>query len=724
MKKMLFPKSRAARLLAGTLACVASLSVQAKAEEDAERYVKVSAQGASLSGSKTAFQAQHQIAKSGVMGIEEIKWTSKLDDKTKALVEGRVLTGTEDYMGRFRLTKEELGAFEVGYKHFTTFYDGVGGFFPTNGAWKPLADRNLKVERASLWVDGTLSLPELPVVHLRYQNNQRTGRKETTIWGNTDFTGIPILAVNPITAKRNLVASYMDLSERTETFEGSLKHSFGNLQVQAGVVYNSVSNHNTRLVNRYPGELRPFPAATPPVPPEKANNPVRGNDSLKYNTDTLAFYAKAEMALTDKIGLFAGTQLAQTEGDIWADRSMFGDLQTSKGVVNAVGIATLTNTAAGRPPYSYVTTGSDVRVDVWTSNIGLNLKPLPDLFVTLAAKYEDYFGKMRHDVLFKNTLVNQTTGAVKTVDIAGVNSNLTEERSMTPEVDVRYRGIKNVSLYANIVHTDSPSDEKTITTSVGPSGVNIVPTFSTASDQISKRHGNLKLGANWRCCAALSLRAEYFSKDHRNGFIDTDSASQFVLQYKNHGASLSAVLTPMTELSLTTKYVGSQGDYGIRDNTVVPFSAGKARTHLVGESVDWMPVKGVLLHAGVNIGWDTTQTTYQRVGGAAEWVNGHSDNNYWSFDGLASYAMNKDTSLQLQGYAFKADNHNPAFAYATMPYGLSQKTYQVTAGVKHRFSSKLSAEAKIGYVDSRRDTSGGYTDFKGPLGYVSMTYAY
>ena len=51
------------------------------------------------------------------------------------------------------------------------------------------------------------------------------------------------------------------------------------------------------------------------------------------------------------------------------------------------------------------------------------------------------------------------------------------------------------------------------------------------------------------------------------------------------------------------------------------------------------------------------------------------------------------------------------------------KEYTVTAGVKHKFTDRIMGNAKLGYINSRNETTGGNTNFKGPLVYVSLEYA-
>src|SRR3954468_16557265 len=119
--------SRTAGLLAGALLALTSARA---AEADAlptfdENYVKVSATGATLSGSHAAFQNRTQISKNGAGGIEAFNYTAEVAKATTFQIDGRALPGAEDYLAQFKLTKEEVGNVEVGYKRARTFYDGM-----------------------------------------------------------------------------------------------------------------------------------------------------------------------------------------------------------------------------------------------------------------------------------------------------------------------------------------------------------------------------------------------------------------------------------------------------------------------------------------------------------------------------------------------------------------------------------------------------------------------
>ncbi|MEJ1972349.1 MAG: hypothetical protein WDM96_07775 [Lacunisphaera sp.] len=184
-----------------------------------ESYIKVSGQAPSVTGDAAAYAQRAHLPESGAYGIEDLHLSKDLDKTTGLVIDGHALAGPEDYLGKFLLTKADVGTAEVGYKRFRTFYDGIGGFFPQNGAWMPFGTEELHTDRASFWADVNIAVPNKPVFHLRYTNDLRNGRKDSTIWGDTDLTGVPIYNVsslNPVSSDKKIVPALLDLNERQQ----------------------------------------------------------------------------------------------------------------------------------------------------------------------------------------------------------------------------------------------------------------------------------------------------------------------------------------------------------------------------------------------------------------------------------------------------------------------------------------------------------------------------
>src|SRR4051812_18918041 len=137
------PLARAGVLVSGLL-LLTGISARGadKPKEDTfpnyESYIKISGQAAAISGSDTAFQSRTKQPADGGAGIEDLHIAKDLSKETSLVVDGKALTGSEDYLGSLKLTKNDVGSFEMGYKRFRTFYDGVGGFFPLNQNWMTL----------------------------------------------------------------------------------------------------------------------------------------------------------------------------------------------------------------------------------------------------------------------------------------------------------------------------------------------------------------------------------------------------------------------------------------------------------------------------------------------------------------------------------------------------------------------------------------------------------
>jgi hypothetical protein len=101
----------------------------------------------------------------------------------------------------------------------------------------------------------------------------------------------------------------------------------------------------------------------------------------------------------------------------------------------------------------------------------------------------------------------------------------------------------------------------------------------------------------------------------------------------------------------------------------------------------------------------------------------NADNNYVNGNVVAGFVMNKTMDAQVEYAFYKADNYDPLAPSASLSYGAGGKEYTVTAGLKVKLSNQLIGHVKLGYFDSKSDTTGGNTNFKGPLAYVSLDYA-
>ena len=371
----------------------------------------------------------------------------------------------------------------------------------------------------------------------------------------------------------------------------------------------------------------------------------------------------------------------------------------------------------------------------------MDYKPTKDLFIKLAVKAEDEYihGQSSYQVVAASGTPATTITATPRVDWSKINQN-----SATPVLEMRYTGIKDISLYFTGSKRNLSGDERD-TSSYNP----LTAAGGTlANNNLMEDHGNYTLGANWRACSAVTLRAELFNKHHQfeSAGFGVNLGDYYLVDSQFKGAKLTAIVKPVSELTFTTRYVYQTGNMQVTGflPTYPAFDSCDAKNYNIGETIDWVPNKAIYVQLNANAVFNTINTIYPRAGTtpavfttyttshatvltANAWdtnaVLQNSNNNYLTASAMVGFVAGKNSDVQLQYTYYKADNGDPAMAALTTPYGAAAEESMVTVGVKHKFSPRMVMHAKVGYLDSQNDTTGGNTNYRGPLGFVSLDYA-
>jgi hypothetical protein len=684
-----------------------------------DSYIKISGQAASISGNEAAFQSRTTQPNNGGAGIEDLHFAKDVSKTTSIVIDGRALTGAEDYLGRFNVSKTDVGSVDVGYKRFRTFYDGAGGFFPLNNQWDALTNQDLSIDRSKFWVEANLTLPNAPVLTLRYTNELRSGDKDSTIWGDTDFTGLPNNRP-PISQVRKIVPSWINVDERHELFEASVRHTIKTVSFQFTLLNDRTDNTDTRYVTRFPGEAKPFPspAATILQPAAKMNNQIilAQVDGLK--TQTSGFNTEASAALTDKLTLRAGASYELVHSTIGGDRPLITSTPTATGVVPV----TTDN-------YQNLTGGS--RIKDYKGNVALDFQPIPTLFLKVGLRAQDEFirGNSSYTVIAASGTPAVTLTSTPRVDWAKLHQNV-----QTPVAEVRFTGIKDVALYFTGSKRTLNGDERN-TSSYNPL---TVLSGTLANNNVSEDHGDYKLGASWKAASMLTLRAEVFRKGHKDNSVGfgPSNGDYYLLDTQYTGYKFTALAKPFAQLGFTTRFISQHGTAQVTGYlpTYPAYDSLNTHNYMIGETVDWTPSSQVYVQLNANATFQVISTIYPRAGitpaagTSIAFDTGrvlqNSNNNYMTGSVLAGFVVDKKTDLQIQGNYYKADNGNAFLAPLTQPYGVAVRDLSVTLGMKRKLSDRLICNAKIGYFDSVNDTTGGFTNYHGPIAYLAFDHAF
>ncbi len=740
MKAILSPLSRRSGLLAGIALGLVGAALPRAGASDAksaagsdafpqpENYLTLGLGAPDISGDKQAFAHLFQQPANGFAGIEDLHYGKDLPKDATLTIDGHVLAGSDDYLGQFKLAKTDVGSFEAGFKRFRTYYDGVGGFFPTNKEWLPLANEALATDRSKFWVEGTLNLPNQPVFKIKYTNELRDGQKDSTIWGDTDLTGLAYnLAPNPVSPARKIVPSFIQLDERHQNLEASMVKTFGKTTLQVSLSGDKTDNLDTRYVTRFPGEVIPWtiaklssaaqPAQKAKLGPTNWNNQIVQQQSDGEGTTSSAVNAKLDSVLTDKLTLHVGANYQIVHADISGNRPLVTSTATSTAIV-PVTTDTFTSLVGGS------------KVKVYTGNVIFDFKPVPDLSLKAGVKAENELtgGWSNYNVVAASGTPATTLTTTPRVDWENIH-----QHSATPVLDVRYTGISNLSLYFSGSKRNLTGSEQNI------SSYNPLTTTpgTTAFNHNAEDHGDYTLGADWRTCTFFELRTEVFDKHHQyeSAGYGVNLGDYYLLDSQFKGVKLTAIARPLPELSFTTRYIYQKGTMQVTGflPTYPAYDSCDAKNYNISESIDWAPNKAIYVQLNGTMVFNSINTVYPRAGVTpatstlSAWdtnnVLHNSDNNYVTAGALVGFVAAKDVDVQGQYTYYRSNNGDPQMAAFTTPYGAAAVESVVTLGVKVRLEEHRMLSAKIGYADSQNDTTGGFTNFRGPLAYISIEQA-
>jgi hypothetical protein len=718
----------AALILPLSCAEAADTPKQADAFPNYESYIKISGQAPWITGDTSAFANRTGTPSAGSGGIEDLFYTRDLSDNTTMTINGRALAGVDDYLASFKLDTSKVGTVDIGYSRFRTFYDGVGGFFPLSDRFMRWNPEELHVDRSKFWVDLKLALPDRPVFTLSFHNEVRTGMKDSTEWG-------PIINPNAVVVKGALVGTAVPvntpfiapnvqmLDEHHNILTAGMVATIGKTEETLKLTFDEVNNTDARSYVKFPGSNV---IANPTVT-------VR-DDQASRKANSFRFLNQTETKLSDQFTLGTGftyTHLSSTNSGNWIT-------PTYSATANAVYTA---DTAA------YIYGGA--KFDDYVGTVSLDYTPNKDWLIKM--EYRDEYDVTGSSGGFTNTTLATGSKTVAPVNITTRNE-LTyshfRERIETPELSIEYTGFKDLTLYANFDDRINQADQHWInpyiavsTTGAGVATLSGAPIGSVFFQDADQNNESMKIGANWNPSSLMTVRAELFRKVDFNQFVGANSyigtasyGALYATGYTFTGVKFSIILKPTPGLTFSTRYQPQVGMMSVAANTGTggtsadnEITSGKVTGQMISETVNWALSQSIYLQANINVVYNQIQTAYPLVVvSATTYVPmpiQNSNNNYITGSALCGFVLDKNTDAQLQVSWSRANNYNPQIAAGGEPYGAGFLDECGTAGVKHKFSPRLFGEFKAGYIRRTNDTTGGFTNYRGPLAYASLTYS-
>lgn len=701
-------------------------STDADAFPSFESYIKISGEAPWMTGDRAAFATRADTPNTGAVGIEDLYYTKDLPNNSTVTFDGHGLAGSDDYLAQLDLSQDGLGSIEVGYKRFRIFYDGVGGFFPLADQFQVMSPEGLHIDRSAFWAKATIARPNAPVFTVEFHDEIRTGQKDSTEWAaiiNPDATVVNGALVGNAAPNNTpyIDPNLLSVAEHHDILSATATDTLGKTTETLKATFDWVSNLDTRYYVRYPNSNV---LADPTVDVL--------DDQQAEKTHTFQVLNQTETEFNSQWALDTGLTFVHTSGEdggLWITPAYSS---TAKGIYPA---ETAADIYAAPEAYDYV------------GNVFLKYTPTPDWLAEAGFRAES--SVISDGGGFTTTSLASTATSISPAFVTTAN-DLTYSHYLdhmaTPEISVDWHALNNLSLYGTFdkqithgtQHWINPYAAVT-TTGAGVVTTATAPIGSVYDQDANQDYENAKIGADWQVDPAVTIRVDVYRRDHQNEFIGANDlvgtasyGAFFATGYTLTGANLSVVCKLTPQVTFTTRYQPQAGNMSVLGNSVTggdgsEVTSGRLRTQLVSETVDWDPYKQFYAQANINIVYSYIQTAYPTVVTSATApvptpiVN--ANNNYVTGSVLFGFVLDKQTDAEIQGNWEQATDYNPQVAYGGQPYGATFLYESATAGLKHKFTDRLLGDGKIGYLRSTDGTTGGFTNYRGPLAYVSLEYA-
>lgn len=629
--------------------------------------------GTAVFGDEASFQRRTGLDADVYGGIDSMRYERIMDDVT-LLFEGHALFGIDDYDLTLSLIKDDVGFLRAGFRHFRTYYDGSGGWVPrARGAWIPIVNDELAVDRGNLWIEAGLRMENVPEITLSYSHQWRDGVKDSLSWAPA--------ALAPI--GYGIVPTLNHINEIRDTIKLDVAHTVGNTDLQLGLFYEAVRNDNERQAHRAPRDAT-------------VANDRRVYHREIYDADLFNAHLSSESRLNDQMLLSFG----------YAFTTMNTDTSGSERHSLDRAGAWRSYSDHGNSP---LTGGADHHSHVTNANFWWN--PIPDLVIvpSIRAEWED------QSAVSWFTEWDRVTRA----PIREYFRNDSDVDNLTEQLDIRFTGIDNLVLYTRTEYSQSDRDRLLI---------DIDNERRESTSRVSQQ--KYIVGANWYPIRGISLAAQYYRRNYDLDY-DHDFApvvgNAFDAQMFSHDFDIDdfnvrltwrvlPTLTLASRYDLQTTEIYNRGRAGT-GRTLDNVQSAEIERNVFSQSITWSPVANAYLQGSISLVNAHTNTPANNW--APRRITDFS-NDYVTANLAAGYAFNPRTNIAAN-YTFYHSNNYPdmmgrgaapsRYYPGSIPFGSDADEHALTVTLNRQVNDNLIWSLGYGFFASNDGAVGGHNNF-------------
>lgn len=650
-----------------------------------------------VTGDKAQYQRQSGLpANATFSGIKSLHIEEIVGKKGFVTIDGRGIFDNHDYDLTIGAKHPDYGYVKAGFRQYREYYDNSGGYYPSNKLSFIPANELLALDRGKIFFEGGLTLPDMPVLKVRYEHDYRTGAKDSTEWNQTTLTG-PKQTVNA-NIIRKIAPDFLGLDEKTDSIAVDLSGNVKSTELALGMRYDWIRNYDSQNQSVYPTQTASSSAFS---------HTLTSVD--KFKDDILNVHASTDSKLGEKWELTSGYSF--TDLHMCDIGTRFDNPGTPTGSTGSLDSSRYPNLSAA------------AAIEEYEMNLSLMYSPGENWYIVPSARIEKVTTEAN------SSYSAFTTGSLTSLASYNVNTDNESQVNAAQALDVRYTGCTNWVFYVRNEWEENRD-------ALGQSGANATNTPVNARLLDGAWHQSVQKyagGINWYPERGLNVALQYYHKIDKHSYENNTkpglATTAFPLEqypgffkqenFITDDANFRVTWRPCSKLTTVTRYdfqystVDFQGAMSPTGGSLGIIPSAQTLTHMIGETVSWTPINRLYLEGGLNYVLNTTHTGAEGWSGLGGAVTA-SDNNYWTFNVTGGFAFDDKNDISANYTYYRSDNYVNNTT-GVLPYGSGGEESTVGVTFGHTFTKVLSGT--IGYTFQK------YRDqmYAGLLDYQSST---
>ena len=671
--------------------------------EEYKNWIELGIGGVITSGDRAQFEQEHRLPGDQVYGgIQDLHFEGTFDKNGVFSVDGHALWDFNDYDITVQLAKPNLGYIKAGYTEFRSWYDGNGGFFPHNDVFFDPAYPEMHIDRGDVWIELGLRAPNWPEITIRYDHEFRFGQKDSTVWGDTNQTGL----LPPFTSTRKIIPSFRNIDEKRDIFSFEASKTIGNTDVLLGMRYEHNTDDYSLNTERGAGQLPPV--VSPPGQQRKVTQ--QQNDDV----DLFSGHGITVTRITDNFWFTAGYSYTTITNDLSGTR-IFG---------------THWDEAFGEPvptlnsrDHAFIDLAGMAQIKENLFNANLFWMPFENLSILSGFRYTHQNNDSESTFIAEEPVPNTPPftpnnpqgGFHYGVGEPANGARNSDYNEFAQRLELRYTGIKDWLFYAEGEWEEDYGSVNEFQT------VNEEVPLDKNTNALGQKY---TVGATWNPSMRFSMAGQYFHRiaSYNEDIISADFPRLVNQDWNVDDFNIRMTFRPklpacMGSLALVTRYdfvhTSIDSQWYFDGETFAELQSGEIKRNVISESLNWNPLPRFFLQANFSYVLNQTDTPANNI----EFIPNAGPsvpnfrNDYWTVTSGIGYIIDDKTEFYADYYFYCANDYYKNAAVA-VPYGMGATENAVTATVTRQLSKNTRLTLKYGFYDYRDVTSGGHNNYR------------